>query len=124
MPASGEHPRIKSSTVSFLPAGCEPSDAEADAIFSVGMAKPAETLFESLASPEEGATRPAPARKWMAAKTARAHRRAMPMADDGDDTTTTTTPLAREMTKTTLDDDDTRTTANMARTPRTMTTRR
>ena len=61
MPASGEHPRIKSSTVSFLPAGCEPSDAEADAIFSVGMAKPAETLFESLASPEEGATRPAPA---------------------------------------------------------------
>ena len=60
MPASGEHPRIKSSTLSFLPAGCEPSDAEADAIFSVGMAKPAETLFESLASPEEGATRPAP----------------------------------------------------------------
>ena len=72
MPASGEHPRIKSSTVSFLPAGCEPSDAEADAIFSVGKAKPAETLFESLASPEEGATRPAPTRKWIAAKTASA----------------------------------------------------
>ena len=46
--------------------------AEADAIVSVGKAKPAETLFESLASPEEGATRPAPTRKWIAAKTASA----------------------------------------------------
>ena len=36
MPASGEHPKMRFSTVSFLLAGCEPRDAEADVvIFSV-----------------------------------------------------------------------------------------